>query len=138
MHLQYDVLFTENPLTCNCESQELWKWMQDHYKIVLKRSSNLRCEHPDELHGYSFIELTSEKLCDTPIVVRIAIQDIQTYSVIVSWQSRNQTGLSGYQVAYFAEVNPAIVSIKWIKIFRNSSMSVNVIKLCIVKWTSWF
>lgn len=89
----------------------MWRWMQDHHKIVLKGSSNLRCEHPEELHGYSFIELPSHKLCDTPIVIRIAIQDIQTYSVIVSWQSRNQSGLIGYQVAYYAEQNPAIVSI---------------------------
>lgn len=102
--------FTENPLTCNCDTQDLWRWMQDHYKLVLKGSANLRCEHPDDLHGYSFLELTSQKLCDIPIIVRIAIQDIQTYSVVVTWHSRNQTGLSGYQVAYFGESNPTTVS----------------------------
>lgn len=84
--------------------------MQDHYKLVIKGSKNLRCEHPEELHGYSFIELPSQKLCDIPVVIRIAIQDIQTHSVIVSWQSRNQNGLSGYQVAYFGEQNPTTVS----------------------------
>lgn len=57
------------------------------------------------------MEMTSQKLCDMPIVIRIAIQDIQPYSVVVSWQSRNQTGLSGYKVAYFGELSPAIVSI---------------------------
>ncbi|CAK1546169.1 unnamed protein product [Leptosia nina] len=103
------IAYDENPLTCNCESQETWKWMQNHYKIVLKGSSNLRCEHPEELHGYSFLELTSQKLCDVPVVIRIAIQDIQTYSVIVSWQSRNQSGLSGYQVAYYKEQMPALI-----------------------------
>ncbi|CAG4916143.1 unnamed protein product [Colias eurytheme] len=103
------IAYDENPLTCNCESQELWRWMQNHYKIVLKGSSNLRCEHPEELHGYSFMELTSQKLCDVPVVIRIAIQDIQTYSVIVSWQSRNQSGLSGYQVAYYKEQMPGVI-----------------------------
>lgn len=72
----------------------------------------MRCEHPEELHGYSFVELSSQKLCDVPIITRIAIQDIQTYSVVVSWQSRNLTGLNGYQVAYFGEQTPAIVSIQ--------------------------
>lgn len=83
--------------------------MKEHYKIVIKGSRNLRCEHPEDLHGYSFIELPSHKLCDIPIVIRIAIQDIQTYSIIVSWQSRNQTGLNAYQVAYFSEDNPTLI-----------------------------
>lgn len=85
--------------------------MQDHYKIILEGSSNLRCEHPKELHGHSFIALPSQNLCDVPIVIRIAIQDIQTYSVIVSWQSRYQNGLNGYRVAYFGDQNPNVVSI---------------------------
>lgn len=84
--------------------------MQDHYKIIIKGSYNLRCEHPEDIHGYRFLELPHQKLCDVPIVIRIAIQDIQTYSVVVSWQSRNQTGLNGFQVAYFPEENPGAVS----------------------------
>lgn len=85
--------------------------MKDHYKIILPGNSKLRCEYPEELHGYKFLELTSQKLCDVPLVIRIAIQDIQTYSVLVSWQSRNHSGLSGYHVAYFRDQMPAIVSI---------------------------
>ncbi|KAG6441483.1 hypothetical protein O3G_MSEX001852 [Manduca sexta] len=95
----------KNPLTCNCESQDVWRWMLDHNKIVKKGTSNLRCDHPEELHGSVFIQLQPQKLCDVPVIVRVAIQDIQTYSVIVSWQSRNQSGLYGYQVAYFPEQN---------------------------------
>ncbi|CAH2071142.1 unnamed protein product, partial [Iphiclides podalirius] len=99
----------ENPFTCNCESQDQWIWMQEHRKIVKKGLNNLFCEHPEELQGMLFIELTPQKLCDLPIVIRVAIQDIQTYSVIVSWQSRNHSGLSGYQVAYFGEQNPTSI-----------------------------
>ncbi|XP_047528974.1 uncharacterized protein LOC125065437, partial [Vanessa atalanta] len=99
----------DNPMTCNCESQDLWIWMQDHYKIVLQGNTKLRCEYPENLRGYRFLELPSQKLCDVPVVIRIAIQDIQTYSVLVSWQSRNQNGLNGYQVAYFREQMPTII-----------------------------
>lgn len=106
------IFLSENPLQCNCDAQYVWQWMQDHFKIVLKGSRNLRCEHPEDLHGYSFLALTSQKLCDSPVVIKIGIQDIQTYSVVVSWQSRNQTGLNGYQVAYYGELNPTPVSIK--------------------------
>lgn len=84
--------------------------MQEHYKIVLKGSHYLRCEHPEDLHGYSFIQLTSQKLCDLPVIIKVAIQDIQTYSVIVSWQSRNQSGLTGFQVAYFGDISTNLVS----------------------------
>lgn len=100
-----------NPLLCNCESQDIWKWMREHLKIILKGSDNLRCEHPEELHGQIFISLPSQKLCDLPIIVKVAIQDIQTYSVIVSWQSRNQTGLTGFQIAYFGEHSKSLVSL---------------------------
>lgn len=85
--------------------------MKDHYKIILKGNHKLRCEYPEDLHGYNFLELTSQKLCDVPVVIRIAIQDIQTYSVLVSWQSRNHSGLTGYHVAYFRDQMPAIVRI---------------------------
>lgn len=84
--------------------------MHDHLKIIKKGSKNLRCEHPEQIRNHSFIGLPSQKLCDIPIIIRLAIQDIQTYSVIVTWQSRNQNGLNGYQVAYFAENNPIVVS----------------------------
>lgn len=83
--------------------------MTEHYKIVLKGSKNLRCEHPEELRGQSFLGLSSQKLCDSPVVVKVAIQDIQTYSVIVSWQSRNQTGLTGFQIAYYGEHSKSLV-----------------------------
>lgn len=34
------------------------------------------------------------------LIMKLAIQDIQPYSVLVSWQSREHSGLSGYQVIY--------------------------------------
>lgn len=83
--------------------------MRDHYKIIIKGSSNLQCDHPEELHGFRFLDLPAQKLCDIPLIVRLAIQDIQTYSVVVSWQSRNQTGVNAYQVAYFSEQSPNTV-----------------------------
>ncbi|XP_039749842.1 protein artichoke-like [Pararge aegeria] len=103
------ISFDENPLDCDCITQKLWRWMHDHHKIILKGSSHLRCKNPEELHGLSFLEITPQKLCDIPVVVRIALQDIQTYSVLVSWQSRHQPGLNGYQVAYFGEHMTSIV-----------------------------
>lgn len=35
-----------------------------------------------------------------PLILKLAIQDIQPYSVLVSWQSREHTGLHGYHVIY--------------------------------------
>lgn len=61
----------------------------------------LRCEHPPELRGRVFLELNPEQFCDQPLVVKLGIQDIQPFSVLVSWQSRNHSGLYGYQVAYY-------------------------------------
>ncbi|XP_057330247.1 protein artichoke-like [Microplitis mediator] len=112
----------ENPLHCGCESQELWEWLRDHQKLVGidHRNSNnrvgmqsidssaasststgsLRCEQPPELRGLVFLDLDPRAFCSSPLVIKLAIQDIQPFSVLVSWQSRNHSGLHGYQVAY--------------------------------------
>ncbi|XP_063994590.1 protein artichoke [Diachasmimorpha longicaudata] len=110
----------ENPLHCGCESQELWEWLRDHQKLVggvdrgRGRGPNgvgnvgnvegglLRCEQPPELRGLVFLDLDPHHFCSSPLVLKLAIQDIQPFSVLVSWQSRNHSGLHGYQVAYHA------------------------------------
>lgn len=107
----------ENPLHCDCESQELWEWLRDHQKLVgggMNRNRGgglrvndvdgglLRCEQPPELRGLVFLDLDPHAFCSAPLVLKLAIQDIQPFSVLVSWQSRNHSGLRGYQVAYHA------------------------------------
>lgn len=113
------VSLAENPLHCGCESQELWEWLRDHQKLVSgvgggrSRGRNgvgvgdvegglLRCEQPPELRGLVFLDLDPHAFCSAPLVLKLAIQDIQPFSVLVSWQSRNHSGLHGYQVAYHA------------------------------------
>lgn len=65
----------------------------------------LRCEQPPELRGLVFLDLEPRAFCSAPLILKLAIQDIQPYSVLVSWQSRNHSGLFGYQVAYHAVDN---------------------------------
>ncbi|KAL1132683.1 hypothetical protein AAG570_010635 [Ranatra chinensis] len=101
------ILFAENPLHCGCEQQELWEWLRDHQKVVGGggdgvTAGGLRCEQPPELRGQLFLELEPPRFCSVPLVLKLAIQDIQPFSVVVSWQSRNHTGLHGYRVAYHA------------------------------------
>lgn len=119
----------ENPLNCGCESQELWAWLRDHQKLVAGVSRNhagrkrsggpgggvgraeveagngaglLRCQQPPELKGLVFLDLEPGAFCSSPLILKLGIQDIQPFSVVVTWQSRNNSGLSGYQVLYHA------------------------------------
>ena len=108
----------ENPLHSSCESQELWECLRDHQKMVrgVGRSQHkkgglgvtnmeaglLRCGQPPELRGLVFLDLDPNAFCSSPHVLKLVIQDIQPFSVLVSWQSRNHSGLHGYQVAYYA------------------------------------
>ncbi|XP_073832961.1 uncharacterized protein [Musca autumnalis] len=64
----------------------------------------LRCEHPAELRGKIFAKMEPQQFCDAPLIPKIAIQDIQPYSVIVSWQSREHLGLNGYEIVYHSIV----------------------------------
>ncbi|XP_066246926.1 protein artichoke-like [Euwallacea similis] len=92
-----------NPLMCNCDSEELWEWCKDHRKqLTHPQDKHLKCEFPEALRGKVFIELDPEQFCNQPIVIKLAIQDIQPFSVVVSWQSRNHSGLLGYQITYYS------------------------------------
>lgn len=68
-------------------------------------SGLLRCQQPPELQGLVFLELDPHAFCSAPLVLKLAIQDIQPFSVLVSWQSRNHSGIRGYQVAYHTMEN---------------------------------
>jgi hypothetical protein len=99
-----DFHFTDNPIHCSCESQELWEWLQDHRKwqhtLEFNDNNNLHCDQPVKLRGKNFLRMEPQDFCDSPLIMKLAIQDIQPYSVLVSWQSREHSGLSGYQVIY--------------------------------------
>lgn len=111
----------ENPLHCSCDAQKLWEWLRDHRKWSLSMGSGagrgiggltgglggdsinyLRCEHPTELRGKVFGRMEPQQFCDAPLIPKMAIQDIQPYSVVVSWQSRDHLGLNGFEIVYHA------------------------------------
>ena len=88
-------------MNCSCESQESWEWLRDHQKWTIDDKRNyLRCEQPTQLRGRIFLDMEPQQFCDMPLIVKLAIQDIQPYSVLVSWQSREHSGLHGYRVVY--------------------------------------
>lgn len=99
--------FSENPINCDCDQQELWEWIRDHQKLTSDLSTKgLICQHPLELRGRKFMELEPPTFCAMPVVLKLAIQDIQPYSIFVSWKGRNHTGLHGYRVAYYPIEDP--------------------------------
>lgn len=63
-------------------------------------SSHLRCDQPTGLAGKGLLEMEPHRFCDAPLILKVAIQDIQPYSVLVSWQTREHSGLHGYHVVY--------------------------------------
>lgn len=49
-----------------------------------------------------FAQLEPQVFCNQPLILKVAIQDIQTKSVLVSWQGREHTGLTGFLIRYQA------------------------------------
>lgn len=81
--------------------------MRDHQKLTSNPSpKGLTCQHPPRLRGQNFMELEPPAFCAVPVVLKLAIQDIQPYSMFVSWKGRNHTGLHGYRVAYYPIEDP--------------------------------
>uniref|UniRef100_A0A182FIM6 Uncharacterized protein n=2 Tax=Anopheles albimanus TaxID=7167 RepID=A0A182FIM6_ANOAL len=97
-HLQ-QFRIEDNPLTCSCDTQELWQLLTDHRKWT-RGFDGVRCEQPVEMQGKLLLQLEPQEFCDVPLIQKIAIQDIQPYSVLVSWQNREYSGLHGYHVIY--------------------------------------
>uniref|UniRef100_A0A1B0D2X1 Uncharacterized protein n=1 Tax=Phlebotomus papatasi TaxID=29031 RepID=A0A1B0D2X1_PHLPP len=89
----------DNPISCSCDTQELWEWLRDHQKWMMGQH-HVHCDQPMELRGRVLFEMQPQEFCDAPLILKVAIQDIQPYSVIVSWQSREYTGLTGYHVVF--------------------------------------
>lgn len=44
--------------------------------------------------------MTQEEFC--PLITQVSVNDIQPYSAVVSWESREHTELNGFEVFYQA------------------------------------
>ncbi|XP_052866672.1 protein artichoke [Anopheles cruzii] len=97
-HLQ-QLRIEDNPLVCSCDTQELWELLSDHRKWT-RGYDAVRCEQPPEVQGKRLLAMEPQEFCDVPLILKIAIQDIQPYSVLVSWQSREHSGLHGFHIIY--------------------------------------
>ncbi|XP_071549840.1 uncharacterized protein [Panulirus ornatus] len=88
-----------NPWNCGCEVSELWSWLQDHLSCVPSPEA-LACDMPKALNGQSFLLMSSSSFCPQPIILRVAIQDIQSQSFLVSWQATNSSAVYGFKVSF--------------------------------------
>ncbi|XP_031636562.1 protein artichoke [Contarinia nasturtii] len=98
-HLQ-TLQLEHNPYNCSCESQSQWEWIKDHQKIMHSTERFIKCETPLSLRGRPFAAVTPEEFC--PLITEVTIDDIERYSVVVSWQHREHTGLVGFEIFYQA------------------------------------
>ncbi|XP_045107837.1 LOW QUALITY PROTEIN: protein artichoke-like [Portunus trituberculatus] len=90
-----------NSLQCTCEAVDLWAWLLNHPEQVTN-PRDLTCELPQGLEGRAFLLLPSSAFCPQPVVMRLAIQDIQSQSLLVSWQATNSSAVYGFKVTYRA------------------------------------
>ncbi|KAK8736846.1 hypothetical protein OTU49_004675 [Cherax quadricarinatus] len=88
-----------NPLICGCGVKELWMWLQDHLSYVPDPTA-LTCSLPKVLSGLSFLLLSSSAFCPQPLIVRLSVQDIQSHSLLVSWQATNTSTIYGFKVSF--------------------------------------
>lgn len=60
----------------------------------------IKCETPISLRGRPFATVTPEEFC--PLITEVTILDIQRYSVVIAWEHREHSGLSGFEIFYQA------------------------------------
>ncbi|KAK8736052.1 hypothetical protein OTU49_005205 [Cherax quadricarinatus] len=90
-----------NPVSCGCETLDMWTWLLNHPSQV-HHPHDITCDLPETLRGQSFLLMLSSSFCPQPVILRLAIQDIQSQSLLVSWQASNTTSVYGFKVTYQA------------------------------------
>lgn len=60
----------------------------------------IKCDSPISLKHRPFATVTPEEFC--PLITEVTIDNVQQYSVVVSWQHREHNGLSGFEIFYQA------------------------------------
>lgn len=83
--------FPGNTITCNCQKDNIWVWIQDHPKII--KSNAIICLND---------EYPKEK-CDIPIISQLSVDKHKDNSVSVSWFIRNRTAIKALQIIYYDE-----------------------------------
>ncbi|KAL4710070.1 hypothetical protein ACJJTC_016472 [Scirpophaga incertulas] len=85
------ISITGNTLTCNCQKDNTWVWIQDHPAII--KSSAVSCQND---------EYPKEK-CDIPIISQLSVDKHKDNSVSISWFIRNRTAIKALQIIYYDE-----------------------------------
>lgn len=83
--------FSDNVLTCNCQKNNTWVWIQDHPKII--KSDTVTCLNDD---------IPKEK-CNVPVISQLSVDKHKDNSVSVSWFIRNRTAIKALQILYYSE-----------------------------------
>lgn len=84
-------IFSDNVLTCNCQRDNAWVWIQDHPNTI--KSNDVSC-----LNG----QYPKEK-CDAPVISQLSVDKHKDNSVSMSWFIRNRTAIKAIQIIYYAE-----------------------------------
>ncbi|XP_037785286.1 protein artichoke-like [Penaeus monodon] len=95
------IKLTGNPLVCNCDTLDLWIWLQNHPGQV-ESPHLIVCEMPETLRGHSFLTLSASVFCPQPLILNMDIQDTQSQALLVSWQAANTSAVYGFRVSYKA------------------------------------
>lgn len=65
-------------------------------------STAVRCAEPAELRGRPFLQMDASAFCARPLRVTVAVRDIRSASVNVSWQAADHSHPSAYKIVYRA------------------------------------
>lgn len=85
------IILSDNILTCNCQKNNTWVWIQDHPKII--KSDTVTCLNDD---------IPKEK-CNVPVISQLSVDKHKDNSVSVSWFIRNRTAIKALQILYYSE-----------------------------------
>ncbi|CAG0896748.1 unnamed protein product [Cyprideis torosa] len=90
-----------NPFVCDCSLSPLWPWLSDHIQL-LENQQAMTCSSPDDRRGSNFLDEALIRRCSQSLIHKLAIQDIQPNSLMVTWQSNNTVDVKGFKVVYHA------------------------------------
>lgn len=103
-------------MTCNCQRDNAWVWIQDHPNIIKRNSvSCLSDQYPKEK-------------CDIPVISQLSVDRHKDNSISMSWFIRNRTSIKALQILYYAEDANSDVCIYLLTFYFSILLTVLLIK----------
>ncbi|KPM04120.1 chaoptin-like protein 2 [Sarcoptes scabiei] len=109
------ILFSGNPFKCDCQLLSIYRWLEEHQRLVRKIQDDLIkaeliCDQPERLKNVPITSLQPVDFCPIPIITLLKVIDLDSNSLRLMWDVQNETLVSGFTLEYYLTSERSLTS----------------------------